>query len=281
MSEAAQGLIGGLKMIPPLSVEEERALHPVIQRGREAAVTLAQGDVTDSTKRRRLLRQRQAGQEAESLLLRATCGLVRTRVVERGYHFGNEDLEAAGIEGLVNALRRFDPEKNTRFSTYANYWIMKLVNQAVQLQAGLTDGEMRLILKLRKLERLSNPKHPTKHDVAESLGITLAKATEVMQMNRDLLSRRYQPAEINDATDVKQPADVSDAPPWVIESLRRLCGDDFDAFWQFTFHTMSLDEIARRHGITRQGMTKRIERCRRAVRESADAQRLQEWFDQQ
>jgi RNA polymerase sigma factor (sigma-70 family) len=281
VSEAAQGLIGGLKMIPPLSVEEERALHPVIQRGREAAVTLAQGDVTDSTKRRRLLRQRQAGQEAESLLLRATCGLVRTRVVERGYHFGNEDLEAAGIEGLVNALRRFDPEKNTRFSTYANYWIMKLVNQAVQLQAGLTDGEMRLILKLRKLERLSNPKHPTKHDVAESLGITLAKATEVMQMNRDLLSRRYQPAEINDATDVKQPADVSDAPPWVIESLRRLCGDDFDAFWQFTFHTMSLDEIARRHGITRQGMTKRIERCRRAVRESADAQRLQEWFDQQ
>jgi RNA polymerase sigma factor (sigma-70 family) len=281
VSEAAQGLIGGLKMIPPLSVEEERALHPVIQRGREAAVTLAQGDVTDSTKRRRLLHQRQAGQEAESLLLRATCGLVRTRVVERGYHFGNEDLEAAGIEGLVNALRRFDPEKNTRFSTYANYWIMKLVNQAVQLQAGLTDGEMRLILKLRKLERLSNPKHPTKHDVAESLGITLAKATEVMQMNRDLLSRRYQPAEINDATDVKQPADVSDAPPWVIESLRRLCGDDFDAFWQFTFHTMSLDEIARRHGITRQGMTKRIERCRRAVRESADAQRLQEWFDQQ
>jgi RNA polymerase sigma factor (sigma-70 family) len=268
-------------MIPPLSVEEERALHPVIQRGREAASALAQGDVTDATRRRRLLRQRQAGQEAESLLLQATCGLVRTRVVERGYHFGNEDLEAAGIEGLVNALRRFDPEQNTRFSTYANYWIMKLVNQAVQLQAGLTDAEMRQILKLRKLERVSSPKRLTKHDVAESLGITLAKAIEVMQMNRDLLSRRYQPAEISDATDVKQPADVNDAPAWVIDSLRRLCGEDFDAFWQFTFHTMSLDEIARRHGITRQGMTKRIERCRRAVRESADAQRLQEWFDQQ
>jgi hypothetical protein len=28
-------------------------------------------------------------------------------------------------------------------------------------------------------------------------------------------------------------------------------------------------------------MTKRIERCRRAVRESDDAQRLQAWFDQQ
>jgi RNA polymerase sigma factor (sigma-70 family) len=281
VSDAPLGLIGGLKMIAPLSVEEERALHPVIQRGREAADQLATGDVIDPAKRRRLLRLRQAGQEAESLLLQATCGLVRTRVVERGYHFGNEDLEAAGIEGLVNALRRFDPEKNTRFSTYANYWIMKLVNQAVQQQAGLTDGEMRLILKLRKLERASSPRHPTKHDVAESLAITLAKATEVMQMNRDLLSRRFQTAEITDATDVKQPADVSDAPAWVIDSLRRLCGEDFDAFWQYTFHTMSLDEIARRRGISRQAMTKRIERCRRAVRESTDAQRLQEWFDQQ
>ena len=268
-------------MIPPLSAEEERKLHPVIQRGREASEILAKGNISDSEKRRRLLRQRQEGQEAEHLLLQATCGLVRTRVVERGYHFGNEDLEAAGIEGLVNALRRFDPEQGTRFSTYANYWIMKLVNQAVQQQAGLTDSEMRLILKLRKLERVSSPKKLTKHDVADSLGITLAKATEVIQMNRELASRRFQPAEFNDVTDAKQPLDVAEAPAWVIESLRRLCGGDFDAFWQYTFHTMSLDEIARKNGITRQGMTKRIERCRRAVRESDEAQRLQAWFDQQ
>ena len=275
------GLIGGLVMIAPLSAEEERKLHPIIQRGREAAQELAQVEAFDPAKRRRLLRQRQAGQEAESLLLQATCGLVRTRVVERGYHFGNEDLEAAGIEGLVNALHRFDPAQGTRFSTYANYWIMKLVNQAVQQQSGLSDSEMRQILKLRKLERLSSPKQLTKYEVAQSLGISLAKATEVIQMNRELSSRRFQPSEFNDVTDAKQPTDVADAPSWVIDSLRKLCGEDFDAFWQYTFHTMSLDEIARKHGISRQGMTKRIERCRRAVRESPEAKRLQEWFDQQ
>ena len=268
-------------MIAPLSPEEERKLHPIIQRGREAAKELATAETLDAAKRRRLLRQRQAGQEAESLLLQATCGLVRTRVVERGYHFGNEDLEAAGIEGLVNALHRFDPAQGTRFSTYANYWIMKLVNQAVQQQSGLSDSEMRQILKLRKLERLSGPKQLTKHEVAQSLGISLVKATEVIQMNRELSSRRFQPTEFNDVTDVKQPTDAADAPSWVIDSLRKLCGEDFDAFWQYTFHTMSLDEIARKHGISRQGMTKRIERCRRAVRESPEAKRLQDWFDQQ
>ena len=93
-------------------------------------------------------------------------GLVRTRVVERGYRFGNDELEAAGVEALVNALRRFDPEQGTRFSTYANYWIMKLVNQAVQQQAGLTDTEMRLILKLQKLSAPTQRRALTTRDVA-------------------------------------------------------------------------------------------------------------------
>jgi len=281
VSDAPLGIIGGLVMIAPLGVEEERRLYPIIQRGRDAAAAMSANGESDPVERNRLLRQRQAGQEAESRLLQATCGLVRTRVVERGYHFGNEDLEAAGIEGLVNALRRFNPELGTRFSTYANYWIMKLVNQAVQQQAGLSDSEMRLVLRLRKLERSSPSKQLSKRDVAQALGITQPRADEVMQMHRDLWSRRFESAEFNELTDVKAPPDPTDAPAWVIDALRRLCGTDFDAFWQYTFHTMSLEEIARKEGITRQGMSKRIARCRRAVLESPEAQRLQEWFDQQ
>lgn len=281
MSTSPRGVIGGLKMLAPLTVEEERKLYPDIQRGREAGVILVERPPADQSVRRKLLRQRQAGQEAESLLLRATCGLVRTRVLERGYRFGNDELEAAGIEGLVNALRRFDPEKGTRFSTYANYWIMKLVNQAIQQQSGVTDSEMRLILKLQKLERSNPNKRLTKREVAASLGISQARATEVMQMNRDLTSRRYESTDFDDVADVKQSHELGEAPSWVIDELRRLCGDDFDSFWQFTFRTMSIEEIARAHGISRQGMTKRIERCRRAVMQSPEVDRLREWFAQQ
>jgi predicted DNA-binding protein YlxM (UPF0122 family) len=67
----------------------------------------------------------------------------------------------------------------------------------------------------------------------------------------------------------------------VIDELRRLCGTDFDAFWQYTFRTMSTEEIAKGYGISRQAMSKRLDRCRRAVIESPEAQRLQAWFDQQ
>jgi RNA polymerase sigma factor (sigma-70 family) len=280
VTDQTLAVIGGLEMTAPLSVEEERSLYPIIQQGRRAERLLERG-VPDQAERRRVLRQRHAGQEAESTLLRATLGLVRTRVVERGYRFGNDELEAAGVEALVNALRRFDPEQGNRFSTYANYWIMKLVNQAVQQQAGLTDSEMRLILKLQKLIRANPTKSLTKREVAQGLGVSQTKAHETMQLNRELQSRRYGTTELDDDTDFRVRHEVSDPPSWVIDALRRICGDDFDAFWQFTFKTMSIDEIARAQGISRQGMTKRMARCRRLVRESPDAERLLQWFARQ
>ena len=281
MTKGARGFIGGLAMLAPLSVDEERSLYPIIQEGRGASEELARNAVTDPNRRHQLLRARQEGQEAESMLLRATFGLVRARIVERGYRFYNEDLEAAGVEGLVNALQRFDPEMGTRFSTYANYWITKLVNQTVQQQSGLSDAEMRLILKFQRMERANLERRLTKRDVAYELGISQAKAQEIMQLSRELQSRRFASVELEDVADPRLSGDLNDAPAWVIDELRRLTGENFDAFWQYTFKTMSMEEIAKAHGISRQGMAKRIERCRRAVRESPEAERLERWFDQQ
>ena len=278
MTEKRFATIGGLEMTAPLHVDVERRLYPIIREGRRAAADLESEGVVDPTRRRELLRRRHDGQEAEAVLLRATLGLVRARVVERGYRFGNDELEAAGVEGLVNALQRFDPDQGTRFSTYANYWIMKMVNQSIQQQSGLSDAEMRLILRFQKLVRSNPERQFMKRDVAASLGISQAKAHEVMQLSRDLQTRRFQTTGLDDARDVRLKSDPADVPSWVIDALHAICGDDFDAFWQSTFRTMSVEEIARAHGLTRQGMSKRLERCRRAVRESPEAERLQAWF---
>ncbi len=279
MAEALR-TVGGLKMLKPLTVDEERALLPVITRGREAARRLDAGGL-DAATTRALRREREEGQRAESTLLRATCGLVRLRVVERGYRFGNEELEAAGVEGLVNALHRFDPGKGNRFSTYANYWIMKLVNQAIRQQAGLSESEMEYVLRLQKLLRSDLAKKFSTKEVANALGVSLAKARDIVQMNRDLVNRRFETGDFERGIEARPSPDVNEAPQWVIEALKRLCGEDFDAFWQYAFQTMSIEEIARSRGISRQAMSKRLEKCRKAVRESAEAQRLQDWFDQQ
>jgi RNA polymerase sigma factor (sigma-70 family) len=267
-------------MLKPLTIDEERALLPVITRGREAARRL-ESEHLDVASTRALRREREEGQRAESILLRATCGLVRLRVVERGYRFGNDELEAAGVEGLVNALHRFDPEKGNRFSTYANYWIMKLVNQAVRQQAGLSESEMEYVLKLQRLLRTDLAKHFSTKEIAAALGVSPAKARDIVQMNHDLVNRRFETGDFDRSIEARPSPDVNEAPQWVIEELQRLCGSDFDAFWQYAFHTMSIEEIAQTKGISRQAMSKRLEKCRRAVRSSPEAKRLQEWFDQQ
>lgn len=272
--------VGGLTMLKPLSVDEERALLPLITRGRDAARRLEDDDLDPATQRA-LRREREEGQRAESTLLRATCGLVRLRVLERGYRFGNEELEAAGVEGLVNALHRFDPEKGNRFSTYANYWIMKLVNQAIRQQAGLTESEMDYVLRLQKLLRSDLAKKFSVKEIAAALGVSLVKARDIVQMNHDLVNRRFESSDFERGVETSEPPDVNEAPQWVIEELRRLCGDNFDAFWQYAFHTMSIEEIAKSEGISRQAMSKRLEKSRKAVRDSAEAARLQEWFDAQ
>jgi len=272
--------VGGLRMLKPLTIDEERALLPVITRGREAARRL-DVESPDVGTTRMLRREREEGQRAESTLLRATCGLVRSRVVERGYRFGNEELEAAGVEGLVNALHRFDPQKGNRFSTYANYWIMKLVNQAIRQQAGLSESEMEYVLQLQKLLRSDLAKHFSTKEIAGSLGVSVAKARDIVQMNHDLVNRRFETGDFDRGIEARPSPDVNEAPKWVIEELQRLCDDDFDSFWQYAFRTMSIEEIAKSKGISRQAMSKRLEKCRKAVRNSSEAARLQEWFDQQ
>ena len=178
-------------MRAPLDVDDERRLYPVIQRGRDAAHLLDTDDADDHLVRRRLLAPatRRAKRRNRSSCARP-AGWCELRVLERGYRFGNEELEAAGVEGLVNALRRFDPRKGHEFSTYANYWIMKLVNQAIQQQVGsqLTPrcvSSCNSRSSRRAIRRRGSPSARSR----AALGVSLPKANEVMQMNRDLVAR--------------------------------------------------------------------------------------------
>jgi RNA polymerase sigma factor (sigma-70 family) len=262
-----------------LTATQELELLPKIAAGRQAAQMLEDATIS-MAERRRLQRRVNEGHDAESTLLCATLGLVRRRVRERGFPFATEDLELAGVEGLVNALRRFDPDKGVRFSTYAYLWITKLVNQAIRQHAGLSEHEMNQLLSLQKLLRTDIGRHFGAKEVAAKLGVSVAVARDLIETNQRFADRSSDGFD-DDKVSVVASVDSPEAPKWVIDELRTLCGKDFDAFWQFAHKTMSLEELARGKGISRQAMSKRIEKCRRAVRESPQAQRLQSWLDQQ
>src|SRR5437660_11205663 len=48
-----------------------------------------------------------------------------------GKGLGLEDLIAEGNLGLLRAVEGFDPGMNTRFSTYASFWIKQSMKRAV------------------------------------------------------------------------------------------------------------------------------------------------------
>src|SRR5437763_13046806 len=70
--------------------------------------------------------------EARDHLVRANLRLVVN--IARGYAgkgLSLEDLIAEGNLGLLRAVEGFDPSMNTRFSTYASYWIKQSIKRLV------------------------------------------------------------------------------------------------------------------------------------------------------
>src|SRR2546427_2129963 len=70
--------------------------------------------------------------EARDRMVRANLRLVVN--IARGYTgkgLGLQDLIEEGNLGLLRAVEGFDPTMNTRFSTYASYWIKQSIKRAL------------------------------------------------------------------------------------------------------------------------------------------------------
>lgn len=90
-----------------------------------------------------------------------------------------EDLVAEGNLGLVEAARRFEADRGTRFSTYAAWWVRALIRRYALanrriVPAPSTRNARKLIGTLRTTERKLSAelgRAPTPTEVAEALGV--------------------------------------------------------------------------------------------------------------
>ena len=112
----------------------------------------------------------------------------------RRYGLPVPDLISEGNIGLMRAVRRFDPDKGARFSTYALWWIKAAIQDYILrswslVKMGTTVNQKKLFFNLGKAKhRLSalevgdlRPDQVTL--IAEGLGVT---EKEVVEMNRRL-----------------------------------------------------------------------------------------------
>ena len=112
----------------------------------------------------------------------------------RGYGLPVSEIVSEGNVGLMQAVKRFDPDKGFRLATYAMWWIRASIQEYVLrswslVKMGTTAAQKKLFFNLRKAknnigaieEGDLTPAHTA--TLADQLGVT---ETEVTDMNRRL-----------------------------------------------------------------------------------------------
>src|SRR5437763_4590473 len=104
------------------------------------------------------------------------------------------DLINEGNIGLIHAAKKFDPDKNVKFITYAVWWIRQSILHALSEQGGafrLPPKRANLMYRLEKAigAAMSQGDHiPTPEELATELGVTVKEVQTLMQANSDNFS---------------------------------------------------------------------------------------------
>jgi len=100
------------------------------------------------------------------------------------------DLIAAGNLGLIEAAKRFDPDKNVKFISYAVWWIRQAIMQTIFQQTGavrIPVKESLFIAKVKETyEKLKEElgREPTEEEIAKRLNMSVKKVKNALSIVR-------------------------------------------------------------------------------------------------
>ena len=112
----------------------------------------------------------------------------------RGYGLPVSELVSEGNIGLMQAVRKFDPDKGFRLATYAIWWVKASIQEYVirswsLVKMGTTTAQKKLFFNLKKLKNQISPlshgdlKPEHINEISKRLDV---KKDEVISMNRRL-----------------------------------------------------------------------------------------------
>ena len=117
----------------------------------------------------------------------------------RGYGLPVNEMISEGNVGLMQAVKKFKPEKGFRLATYAMWWIKASIQEYILrswslVKIGTTTAQKKLFFNLKKIKNQISPKSEgdlkDKHvsEIAEKLDV---KKEEVVSMNRRLAGKEH------------------------------------------------------------------------------------------
>jgi RNA polymerase sigma-32 factor len=139
-------------------------------------------------------RERGDGSAAHRILTSHLRLVAKVAIGYGNYGLPTSDLISEGNVGLMQAIKRFDPDKGGRFSTYAIWWIRAAIQDYILrswslVKMGTTVNQKKLFFNLPKAKRrlLALQEGDLRPDqitlIADELGVT---EQDVVEMNRRL-----------------------------------------------------------------------------------------------
>ena len=115
----------------------------------------------------------------------------------RGYGIPVSEMVSEGNIGLMQAVKKFEPEKGFRLATYAMWWIKASIQEYVLrtwslVKMGTTTAQKKLFFNLKKIKNQLSPNNTgdlKNEHVDEISKILNVKKEEVVSMNRRLLGK--------------------------------------------------------------------------------------------
>ena len=117
----------------------------------------------------------------------------------RGYGLPVSEMISEGNVGLMQAVKKFKPEKGFRLATYAMWWIKASIQEYIMrswslVKIGTTTAQKKLFFNLKKIKNQIAPK--TEGDLKDEDVKTIAdkldvRKDEVISMNRRLSGKEF------------------------------------------------------------------------------------------